>query len=126
MAKIDRQKQLKTIDAIKAQLQSILKDLDVLRASVIESEKTDYRPSSANGRTLDDVFKVMEARKYRLSRSKLRKLCRTYNIKTLDELLQISPSAFVTYKGIGTTTAYNVREVIESLGIVWSDANTSF
>ena len=63
---------------------------------------------------------------HRFSRSKLRKLCRTYNIKTLDELLQISPSAFVTYKGIGTTTAYNVREVIESLGIVWSDANTSF
>ena len=122
MATKDTLKQLEMIDTLKTRLQSLMDDLDVLRRSIEECEKKAYNPSSANGVTLDDVFKALEKKSHRNSRFKLRELCRSNNISSLDEFLKISPNAFVHYKGIGPTTAYQVRVAIESLGIVWSDA----
>ena len=121
MAKTDTLKQLEMIDALKNRVQSILDELDILRKSIEESENA-YNPSSANGVTLDDVFNVLAKRNHKSSRFKLRELCKSKNISTLDEFLQISPREFIENKGIGRATAYEVRDAIESLGVVWSDA----
>ena len=121
MAKTDTLKQLEMIDALKNRVQSILDELEVLRKNIAESEKA-YNPSSAKGVTLDDVFKVLEKRKHKSSRFKLRELCKGKNISTLDEFLRIPPREFIDNKGIGRATVYEVRDAIESLGIVWSDA----
>jgi len=121
MAKTDTLKQLEMIDALKNRVQSILDELDILRKSIEESENA-YNPSSANGVTLDDVFNVLAKRNHKSSRFKLRELCKSKNISTLDEFLQIPPREFIENKGIGRATAYEVRDAIESLGVVWSDA----
>ena len=122
MAKVDTLKQLETIDALKKRVQSILNDLEDLRKSIEKSERNAYNPSSANGVTLFDVFEALEKRKHKNARSKLRQLCRNEKISTLDEFLKISPSDFLKYRNIGSNTVYQVREVIESFGIIWSDA----
>ncbi len=121
MAKSDTLKQLEMIDALKNRVQSILDELEVLRKSIAESEKA-YNPSSAKGVTLDDVFNVLAKRNHKSSRFKLRELCKSKNISTLDEFLRIPPREFIDNKGIGRATVYEVRNAIESLGIVWSDA----
>ena len=121
MAKTDTLKQLEMIDALKNRVQSILDELDILRKSIAESENA-YNPSSANGVTLDDVFNVLAKRNHKSSRFKLRELCKSKNISTLDKFLQIPPREFIENKGIGRATAYEVRDAIESLGVVWSDA----
>ena len=79
-------------------------------------------PSPTQGVTLIDIFKALEKKKHKNARFKLRQLCLDNNINTLDDFLKLSPSEFKTYRNIGTTTVYQVREVIESFGIVWSDA----
>ena len=122
MAKKETLKQLDMIDALKKRMLSFLDDLDSLRRNIEESEKRDYNPSSSKGVTLQDVYKALEKRKHKSSRSKLREICRNNDINSLDDFLKISPKEFVRYKGIGSTTAYQVREIIESFGIVWSDA----
>ena len=122
MAKVDLLKQLEMIDTLKDRVQSILSDLEDLRKSILESEKKAYDPSPTQGVTLIDIFNALEKKKHKNARFKLRQLCRDNNIETLDEFLKLSPSDFATYRNIGTTTVYQVREVIESFGIVWSDA----
>jgi len=121
MAKTDTLKQLEMIDALKNRVQSILNELEILSKSIAESEKV-YNPSSANGVTLDDVFNVLAKRNHKSSPFKLRELCKSKNISTLDEFLRIAPREFIENKGIGRATAYEVRDAIESLGVVWSDA----
>ncbi|MBQ7553809.1 MAG: hypothetical protein IJT46_05580 [Bacteroidaceae bacterium] len=121
MAKMDTLKQLEMIDALKNRVQSILEELEILRISIAESENA-YNPSSSNGVALDDVFNVLAKRNHKSSRFKLRELCKSKNISTLDEFLQIPPREFIENKGIGRVTAYEVRDAIESLGVVWSDA----
>lgn len=122
MAKIDTSKQLEMIDSLKILVQSILNELDTLRNCIVESDKKAYTHSSANGVTLEDIFNTLKKGNHKNSRFKLRELCKNNNINTLDEFLKISPREFITYKGIGRATAYEVRDAIESLGIVWSDA----
>lgn len=122
MATIDTIKQLEMIDALEDRVKSILYDLNELRKSILESEGRAYDPSRSKGVTLNDVYKVLERNKHKSSRFKLREFCKSENIETLDDFLNILPRQFVQYKNIGKTTSYQVREAIESLGIVWSDA----
>lgn len=122
MTKIDTTKQLEIIDSLKIRVQSILNELDTLRNCLVESGKKSYTPSSANGVTLEDIFNALKKGNHKSSRFKLRELCKNNNINTLDEFLKISPREFITFKGIGRATAYEVRDAIESLEIVWSDA----
>ena len=122
MARTDTLKQLEMIDSLENRVKSILNDLEVLRRSIVESEERSRVPSPAKGVTLDDVYKALVQKKHKSSRFKLREFCKAENIGTLDDFLNIPPRDFVRFKNIGKTTSYQVREAIESLGVVWSDA----
>ena len=122
MAKKDILKQLEMIDSLENRMKSILDDLNALRKNILESEERSCDPSRSKNVTLNDVYKVLERNKHKSSRFKLREFCRSKNIETLDDFLNIPPRQFIQYKRIGETTSYQVREAIESLGIVWGDA----
>lgn len=121
MAKIDTIKQLEMIDALEDRVKSILYDLEALRKCIAESEEMSYNPSRAKGVTLNDIYKVLERKKHKSSRHRLREFCKSENIATLDDFLEIPPRDFVRYPNIGKTTCNQVREAIEGLGVVWSD-----
>ena len=117
------QEQLAKIDMLDYRLRAVLYDLNLLRKSIEASCNTSNTPNtplSTNDTSIKEIYKNLK--KHRSSRSNLRSFCKAKGINTLEELLKVSPSEFIEFKGIGPKTLYDVRVAIESLGIVWSDA----
>ena len=113
------QDQLAMIDMLDYRLRAVLYDLGLLRKSIEEFCNDTKSPPIATGATLKDVYAKLK--KHRGSRANLRAVCRANGINSLEEFIKISPSEFMRNKGIGPKTVQDVREAIESLGIVWSD-----
>lgn len=114
------QEVLAKMDMLDYQLRTTLHDLNKLRERIAEClNPQETAPSPAPNATLKDVYNNLK--KHKASRSNLRMFCKAKGINTLEVFLKNTPKDFMSFKGIGPKTLYDVRKAIESLGIVWSD-----
>ena len=114
------QDQLAKIDLLDSRLRAVLFDLSLLRKS-LEASNSNNDTSPAG---IDNLLKTVyqKLRKHRASRSNFRSFCKANRVNTLEDFIKYKPSTFIRFKGVGPKTLKDVREAIESLGVVWSDA----
>ncbi|MCR5433046.1 MAG: hypothetical protein K6F20_01485 [Bacteroidaceae bacterium] len=114
------QDQLAKIDVLDSRLRAILFDLSLLRKSLEASNSNIDVSPAAKDDLLETVYQKLRKRK--ASRSNFRSFCKANSVNTLEDFIKYKPSTFLRFKGIGPKTLTDVREAIESLGVVWSDA----
>ena len=73
--------------------------------------------------TLDDVIEGIGTSKKMKKKwaVKVKRILKENDIDSLEKLLSLTPSGFLSLEGVGRTTLYYTRRAIESFGIIWSD-----
>ena len=115
-----KSEQLRMIDNLEQRLIDALEDLAKLKASLLDI-KSSTENKIPEDVSLEDVYLAI-GKKKKAYAYRLKAFCNDNNINTLAELVSVPPSQFIHSKGVGITTLHVVRKAIESLGVVWTDA----